>query len=197
MNYRNGLASIKKLASEKPWQQKFLVLEASLLENIESEELFGTSQQIRSDRARIILQLNKLAMDNIGKSFNDFCEDGKSETLGQSKGYKTDSINTQIIINTEGGNYYAGPVNVFASLLSEIDKRSSLDNVQKEEIKSEINALSSETSKKAPNETFFAQRISNIKKMAPDIADVVLATIINPAAGFSEVARKIAQKIKD
>lgn len=197
MNYRKGLITIKKLIANTEAQEKFLVLESSLLENLENEDLFGTSQQIRSDRARIILQLNRLAMDNFEVSFNDLCEQKSSEVLLKRQDTMTGYIGSQVIINTGGGNYYASQVNnMFVSLLSDIDKQTTLDDIQKKKIKEEIGTINQELLKDKPAESFFAQRITNIKNIAPDIADVVLATVLNPAAGFSEIARKIAKKIK-
>lgn len=197
MNYRKGLITIKKLIVNTEAQEKFLVLESSLLENLENEDLFGTSQQIRSDRARIVLQLNRLAMDNFEVSFNDLCEQKSSEILSKPQDTTTGYIGSQVIINTGGGNYYAGQVNnMFVSLLSDIDKQTALDDTQKKKIKEEISTINQELLKDKPTESFFAQRIANIKNIAPDIADVVLATVLNPAAGFSEIARKIAKKLK-
>jgi hypothetical protein len=46
------------------------------------------------------------------------------------------------------------------------------------------------------DESFIARRMRNIQRMAPDILEVVLATIANPIAGFGVVAKKVAEKMK-
>ena len=45
------------------------------------------------------------------------------------------------------------------------------------------------------DESFIARRLRNIQRIAPDILDVVMATIANPAAGFGMVAKKVAEKM--
>ncbi|HBY08693.1 MAG TPA: hypothetical protein DEH22_13260 [Chloroflexi bacterium] len=45
-------------------------------------------------------------------------------------------------------------------------------------------------------ESFIARRLRNIQRMAPDILEVMLATIANPAAGFGMVAKKVAEKMQ-
>jgi hypothetical protein len=42
-----------------------------------------------------------------------------------------------------------------------------------------------------------AGRLRNIQRMAPDILDVVLAALSNPAAGFASVVKKVAQRIEE
>jgi hypothetical protein len=47
-----------------------------------------------------------------------------------------------------------------------------------------------------PDTNYLETRLKNLQKMAPDIVDVILATVTNPASGFTTVAQKIAEKIK-
>ena len=42
-----------------------------------------------------------------------------------------------------------------------------------------------------------SRRLRNLKKMAPDIADVALSTLANPIAGVGKIVQKVAKKIKD
>ncbi|RLC77818.1 MAG: hypothetical protein DRJ03_26220 [Chloroflexi bacterium] len=71
MNYERGLEVLKAQLEQTNRYNEFNVLEARLLENLSDERLYGPSQQSRSDRARIIDQLNRLALDVLGISFND------------------------------------------------------------------------------------------------------------------------------
>ena len=52
----------------------FSVLESRLLDNLQGERLYGTSEAIRSERARIVHELNRLALTHLGRSFNEICE---------------------------------------------------------------------------------------------------------------------------
>lgn len=72
MDYEQGLKQLKQLLNGTTWEQEFLVYELRLRENLYSEQLYGSNEQIRSDRARIIDQLNRLAQ-RVNTSFNDLC----------------------------------------------------------------------------------------------------------------------------
>jgi hypothetical protein len=43
-------------------------------------------------------------------------------------------------------------------------------------------------------QSFLEKRLVNILRMAPDIGQVIVATLVNPAAGVALVLQKIAQK---
>lgn len=45
--------------------------------------------------------------------------------------------------------------------------------------------------------TFLETRLINIGKMAPDIGEVILTTLVNPAAGIALTLQKIAQKAQE
>jgi hypothetical protein len=73
MNYERGLDAFKQLAQGTEWYQDFAVYEAPLRENLRDERLYGPSEQTRRDRTRIVDQLNALALEHLGISFNDLC----------------------------------------------------------------------------------------------------------------------------
>jgi hypothetical protein len=52
---------------------QFATLEARLRENLYSESTLGSTETLRSERARILLELNRLCMGQLGSSFNDLC----------------------------------------------------------------------------------------------------------------------------
>ena len=86
---------------------------------------------------------------------------------------------------------------LFKNLLTAVEHQSRLSEVDKADLKIEIEELRQELSKKErANESFLLRRLRNIGRMAPDILEVTLATIANPVAGFGLVAVKIAEKIK-
>ena len=52
---------------------EFAVLESRLLENLQDERLYGINEAIRSERARIVQELNRLAIAYLNRSFNELC----------------------------------------------------------------------------------------------------------------------------
>ncbi len=40
---------------------------------MKDERLYGSTETIRAERARIVGELNRLALDRVGQSFNDLC----------------------------------------------------------------------------------------------------------------------------
>lgn len=54
-------------------QQKFELQIWRLQENIRTADQFGSSESIRSDRARIVDELNKLSLEYLKSSFTDLC----------------------------------------------------------------------------------------------------------------------------
>ena len=68
---------------------------------------------------------------------------------------------------------------------------------EKADLKADVKNIQTEADKgDKADETFLARRLRNILRITPDIFDVVVATLVNPTAGFSIVASKIAQKVK-
>ena len=75
MDYEHGLSALKRMAKGTAWYQDFAVHEAALRENLRDERRYGPSEQTRRDRTRIVDQLNALALQHLGISFNDLCLD--------------------------------------------------------------------------------------------------------------------------
>jgi hypothetical protein len=71
MDYERGLDALEAQLEQTSRYLEFETLEARLRENMRDERLYGTDQTIRSDRARIINSLNRLALEVLGSSFND------------------------------------------------------------------------------------------------------------------------------
>jgi len=75
MDSARGIAALKDCITRKSPSDLAAVttLEASLEQNQRSEQLFGTTEMSRSERARIFYSLNEIALRWCGVSFNDFC----------------------------------------------------------------------------------------------------------------------------
>lgn len=85
----------------------------------------------------------------------------------------------------------------FSAIFTQIENLPNLSTVDKSDLKSELRNFEDED-KKGPesNEGFLAQRLRSIRRIAPDILEVAIATITNPAAGFGTIAKKVAEKMK-
>jgi hypothetical protein len=81
--------------------------------------------------------------------------------------------------------------------LAQINDRNDISATDKTDLKSELETFEAED-KKGPeaNQGFLAQRLRSFKRIAPDMIDVAIATIANPAAGFGMIAKKVAEKMK-
>lgn len=74
--YETGLSLLlKRLGQEHPRYAEALVLQSRLLENLAQARRYGDTQTRRAERAEIIDQLNRLALQTLGTSFNDLAQE--------------------------------------------------------------------------------------------------------------------------
>ncbi len=75
---------------------------------------------------------------------------------------------------------------------------SSRDTTEKQDLFAEVDEIKDEVAKgEQANESFLSRRLRNLKKTAPDIADVALAALTSPGSAISTIVKKVAKKIKD
>jgi hypothetical protein len=91
---------------------------------------------------------------------------------------------------------------LFDGLYSQIDARANTSPADKEDIKAEVKEIQSTVTTAAQknekiDEGFLSRRFRNIARMAPDVLDVVVATLGNPLAGLGVAVKKIAEKAKE
>ena len=74
-SYERGLAALEGRLAQADVETRlaFAALESRLKDNLRDDRLYGTTEAIRSDRARIIYELNRLALNHAGPSFNELC----------------------------------------------------------------------------------------------------------------------------
>lgn len=73
MDYEQGLERLKREAKGTDWLAEFDLYEFRLRDNLSRERRYGTTEQIRAERAQIVDQLNRLAYDRLDMSFVDLC----------------------------------------------------------------------------------------------------------------------------
>jgi hypothetical protein len=114
-----------------------------------------------------------------------------------------DKVKNQGVITGRRDIYHKGmdtqeAARLFDNLFQAIDHHSELSSEDKTDLREEIEELRQELSKKdKAKESFLMRKLRNIGKMAPDILDVTLATIINPVLGYGLIAKKIAARAKE
>jgi len=74
-NLERGLAALSQLLAHADTDTRLAlsVLESRLLDNMQDERLYGSTETIRAERARVVAELNRLALGYVGKSFNELC----------------------------------------------------------------------------------------------------------------------------
>jgi hypothetical protein len=142
------------------------------------------------------------------------------DVVGRDKIAKT----TQTI-STGGGAYVGGNVNVsgggkfvgrddqaqtgltaedlarlFTPIYQQIDARPTLPPRDKEDLKADVKDVEAETAKvvqgQQADENFLERRLRSIRRLAPDILDVIASTFASPTLGAATVIRKVIDRVK-
>jgi len=91
---------------------------------------------------------------------------------------------------------------LFDQLYSAIETRQETSPAAKEDLKAEVQEIQYTVAEAAANqqpveESSLSRHFRNIARMAPDILDVVVATLGSPLAGLGVAVKKIAEKAKE
>lgn len=132
---------------------------------------------------------------------------GKKQTndrIGRDQNISAGNGGVAIGGNVSGSTIVTGNDNVvnaqssyFLPIYQKVDDKKDLTPEAKADLKAEIQDVEAEVKKgEQADETFLARRLRNIQRIAPDILEVVTTTLTNPIAGFSLVAKKVAEKAK-
>ncbi len=90
---------------------------------------------------------------------------------------------------------------LFDGLYKSIDTHANISSADKEDLKAEVKEIQATVTEAVQknekvDESFLSRRFRNMARMAPDILDVVVATLGNPLAGLGVAVKKIAEKAK-
>jgi hypothetical protein len=67
----------------------------------------------------------------------------------------------------------------------------------KEDLKAEVKEIETAvTQNKSVDESWLARRLRNLKRMAPDIAEVALASLAGPGAAVAAIVKQTAERVK-
>jgi hypothetical protein len=86
---------------------------------------------------------------------------------------------------------------LFKPIYAAIEARPETPAADRADLKADVEEIQAEVAKgDKADESFLARRLRNLRRMAPDILEVVLATLANPAAGLGAVAAKVAKRMQ-
>lgn len=90
---------------------------------------------------------------------------------------------------------------LFDQLYTAIDASPQASPADKTDLKAEVKDIQTTVTdavenKQPVDESFLARRFRNIARMAPDVLDVVVASLASPLAGLGVAAKKIAERAK-
>ena len=150
-----------------------------------------TKKEIAEKIARFEALRDELGSDFVGRDKNTTVEQGGVHIGGNVS-------NSNIV--TGNHNVVASTINAQKQYIQQIyeviESRPETDPVDKEDLKVAVEEIATEDKKgEGADESFIARRLRNIQRIAPDILDVVMATIANPAAGFGMVAKKVGERM--
>jgi hypothetical protein len=91
---------------------------------------------------------------------------------------------------------------LFDQLYASIESHPDIPSADKGDLKAEVEEIQSTVTEAAQkkekvDERFLSRRFRNIARMAPDLLDVVVATLGNPLAGLGVAVKKISEKAKE
>ena len=132
---------------------------------------------------------------NVNTGGGDFAGRDKNVNVGGRSIYVGGNVKDSTLI-TGDGNTANKVQNIFAPVYHAIQE-SNRTPAEKEDLTADVKEIEAQAAGGAlADESFFARRLRNLKRMAPDIAEIALAALAGPGAVVSMAAKKIAEKVK-
>ena len=107
------------------------------------------------------------------------------------------SVSGSNIVVGDGNNVTnsAKTQNLFAPVYHAIEQ-AALPAQDKDDLKTEVKEIEAEVNKGAlADESFLARRLRNLKRMAPEIAEVAFSILAGPGAVVAELVKQVAVKL--
>ena len=131
---------------------------------------------------------------NVTVENGDFVAGNKTISLGTGSSFVEGNVTDSNVITGDNNILKSKHDELFDRILKQVQQRPGTSSEDREELKASIEEFKIEADKgERANETFLSRRLRNIQQVAPDIAEVILATIANPATGFAVVVKKVAE----
>jgi len=133
---------------------------------------------------------------NVHTGGGDFVGRDKIVSAGERGVAIGGNVSNSTII-TGDGNVVGGDLQqIFAPVYQAIE-RSERPAQEKADLTAEVQEIAQALQQPQVDESWLARRLRNLKRMAPDIAGVLLAGLSGPQAVVAETVRKIAAKVKE
>jgi hypothetical protein len=126
--------------------------------------------------------------------------------IAGNKNVKIDKGGVYIGGGVKGSNIVTGDHNkvanqesareaLFTDLFKAIEQRPATSQEDREDLKVNVAEIKTEAEKgEQADASFLTRRLRHIERIAPDIVEVVLASMTNPAAGFATLITKVAER---
>jgi hypothetical protein len=119
----------------------------------------------------------------------------KGDFIGRDKNVSVEAGGIHVEGDAEINQQAALQKELFESLLKQIGERPNTPPEDVDDLKTNVQEFKAEADKgEQADESFLARRLRNIERIAPDIGEVLLATVTNPAAGFAMIVKKVAER---
>jgi hypothetical protein len=96
--------------------------------------------------------------------------------------------------NNKASNQTINITLLFDEIYKKLDEKKDIKTDDKSDVRAELQEIQIALKQPKPDETFLARRFRNVKRMAPDIAEVAFETLKNPIGGVAEVIKRIVKK---
>lgn len=127
---------------------------------------------------------------------------GGGDFVGRDKKVSSSGANINIGGSVNGGVIIVGDgntvnkiENVFAPVYHAI-QQAAIQRQEKEDLTAEVKEIETAIVEGKVEEPWLARRLRNLKKMAPDIAEVALAALGGPGAAAGAIVKQVAEKVK-
>jgi hypothetical protein len=132
---------------------------------------------------------------NVSVTNGEFVGRDKTTVVGDGNVLGDGSSST--VIKQEGADA-AAIASAFTNFYAAVAQNPKLPPQEKADVQADLEEVEAELKKgEEASETFIQRRLRNVKRMAPDIHEVVIATFANPVLGLGLVAKKIADKARE
>jgi hypothetical protein len=128
---------------------------------------------------------------------------GRNKQIGGDQNVIQGSISGGVIVQGRGANVavqQSSGINeeqlslVFEKMYQAIQSRPDDPNIDKEEISETVQRIEQEVKKgDQANDSKLKRWMESLNKMAPDIVDVILASLGGPVSGLTAVLKKVAE----
>jgi hypothetical protein len=167
----------------------------------------SSNTETRNDQKQEVNMPDDRKIDTSGGAYiGGGVNTGGGEFVGRDKVVNNSGTSISIGGSVSGANIVVGSnntvtnstttQNIFAPVYQAIEQsaRSAQD---KEDLKAEYQEIETAVAKgQEVDESWLSRRLRNLKRMAPDIAEVALATLAGPGAAVAVIVKQVAEKVK-